>query len=84
LIIPTYSDHESNACRVAAAGAGDFVLPAAPAAGKVKRVNAAEVHAQVDHIPADSSCRENAKRISRKLRSDGGSAFAAAFIEDGV
>jgi MGT family glycosyltransferase len=81
LIIPTYSERESNARRVAAVGAGDFVLPAADASGKKKQLQAAEVRDKVNRILSDSSFRENAGRISERLRSYGGAAYAAKLIE---
>lgn len=82
LIIPTYSERESNARRIAALGAGDFVLPITDASGKKKQINAAEVSDKIDRILTDSSFRENAKRISEKLRSYGGPSYAASLIED--
>ena len=83
LIIPTYSERESNARRVAAAGAGDFVLPKTDASG-LRRVDAAEVREKANRILSDSSYKENAKRISEKLRAYDGVRYAARLIEDGV
>ena len=83
LVIPTYSERESNARRVAAVGAGDFVLPTADdASGRKKHVQAAEVRDKVNRILSDSSFRENAKRISEKIRSYGGASYAASLVED--
>jgi UDP:flavonoid glycosyltransferase YjiC (YdhE family) len=84
LVIPTYSERESNARRVAAVGAGDFVLPTTDATGRNKQVNAAEVSEKVDRILSDSSFKDNAKRISEKLRSYGGASYAANLIESFV
>ena len=84
LVIPTFSERESNARRVAAAGAGDFVLPIADASGRKKQVDPAEVREKVNHILSDSSFKENAKRISEKLRTYGGAPYAASLIEDFV
>jgi len=85
LVIPTYSERESNARRVAAVGAGDFVLPTADdASGRKKHVQAAEVRDKVNLILSDSSFTENAKRIGEKLRSYGGASYAASLIEDCV
>ena len=85
LVIPTYSERESNARRVAAAGAGDFVLPIADdVSGRKKHVDAAEVREKVNRILSDSSFKENAKRISEKLRTYGGAPYAASLIEDSV
>ncbi len=81
LVIPTFSERESNARRVAALGAGDFVLPTAEAVGKNKKVDAAEVREKVNRILSDTSFRENAKRISQKLRTYAGAPYAASLIE---
>jgi UDP:flavonoid glycosyltransferase YjiC (YdhE family) len=84
LVIPTYSERESNARRVAALGAGDFVLPTSDATGRNKQVNAAEVSEKVDRILSDLSFKKNAKRISQKLRTYGGASYAASLIEGAV
>jgi UDP:flavonoid glycosyltransferase YjiC (YdhE family) len=81
LVIPTYSERESNARRVAAVGAGDFVLPTADVSGRKKHVQAAEVRDKVNRILSDSSFKENAMRISGRLRSYGGASYAASLIE---
>ena len=84
LVIPTTSERESNARRVAAVGAGDFVLPATDASGTNKQVNAEEVRDKVDRILLDPSFKENARRVSEKLRSYGGASYAARLIEEFV
>ena len=84
LVIPTYSERESNARRIAAVGAGDFVLPTADTSGKKKHVRAAEVREKVNRILSDSSFKENAKRIREKIRRYGGASYAASLIEDFV
>lgn len=82
LIIPTYSERESNARRVAAVGAGDFVLPtAADVSGRKKHVEAGEVRDRVNRILSDSSFKENAMRMRERLRSYGGASHAASLIE---
>jgi UDP:flavonoid glycosyltransferase YjiC (YdhE family) len=81
LIIPTFSERESNARRVAAAGAGDFVLPTTDASGS-KRVDADEVREKASRILSDSSYKENARRISEKLRGYDGLRYAARLIEE--
>jgi MGT family glycosyltransferase len=83
VIIPTYSERESNARRVAAVGAGDFVLPTTDASGE-KHVSAAQVRDKVNRVLSDSSFKENARRISKKLRSYGGAPYAARLIEESV
>ena len=81
VIIPTYSERESNARRVAAVGAGEFVLPAEGASRK-KRVRVEELQAKVRQVLCDPSYKMNARRISRKLRAYGGASEAARLIED--
>jgi len=82
LAIPTFSERESNARRIAALGAGDFVLPIADASGKKKHVQTAEVREKVNRILSDPSFKMNCKRISEKLKSHGGASYAANLIED--
>ena len=82
LAIPTFSERESNARRIAALGAGDFVLPAADITGKRKHVQPAEVRRKVNHILSDPSFKINCRRISEKLKKFGGTSYAAGLIED--
>jgi len=84
LVIPTYSERESNARRIAAVGAGDFVLPTSDASGRKKHVQAAEVRDKVNRILSDLSFKENAMRMSERLRSYGGASYAASLIEQSV
>ena len=82
LVIPTYSERESNARRIAAQGAGDFIVPEADPSGKHKRLSASEVREKVFGILSDGSFAENARRISKKMRSYGGAGEAARLIEN--
>jgi UDP:flavonoid glycosyltransferase YjiC (YdhE family) len=84
LVIPTYSERESNARRIAAVGAGDFVLPTSDATGRKKQVNATEVSDKVDRILSDVSYKDNAKKMSARLQSYGGASYAASLIENFV
>ncbi len=81
LIIPTYSERESNARRIAALGAGDYVLPTSDATGREKHVSADEVRTQVFRILSDSSFAENAMGIRERMKAFGGAAEAARLIE---
>jgi UDP:flavonoid glycosyltransferase YjiC (YdhE family) len=81
VIIPTFSERESNARRVAALGAGDFVAPTCDGRGR-KHVQAEDVRAKVRRILSDPSFTANARRISEKLRAHGGASEAARLIED--
>ncbi len=79
VIIPTYSERESNARRIAALGAGAFV-PVEIASGK-KRVHVDELRATVKRVLADPSYAENARRTGERMRSYGGVSQAAHLIE---
>ncbi|MBN1810469.1 MAG: hypothetical protein JXA14_01385, partial [Anaerolineae bacterium] len=81
LIIPTYSERESNARRIAAQGAGDYVVPKSDITGRKKQVSAEEVRTKVFNILSDASFTENARRISERMRAYGGASEAARLIE---
>jgi UDP:flavonoid glycosyltransferase YjiC (YdhE family) len=84
MIIPTYSERESNARRIAALGAGDYVLPSSDVTGTKKRVSAEEVRAKVFKILSDGSYTENAGRIRDKMKTYGGPLEAARLIARSV
>ncbi|MGB6065255.1 MAG: nucleotide disphospho-sugar-binding domain-containing protein [Desulfomonilaceae bacterium] len=81
LIIPTYSERESNARRIAAQGAGDFVLPKTDVTGTRKQVSAEEVRTKVFNILSDASFAANAKRIGEIMKTYRGASEAARLIE---
>jgi UDP:flavonoid glycosyltransferase YjiC (YdhE family) len=81
VIIPTFSERESNARRVAALGAGDFILPTKGSGGK-KRVAAEELRAKVWGALSDPSFAQSARRIGEKMRTYGGASGAVRLIED--
>jgi UDP:flavonoid glycosyltransferase YjiC (YdhE family) len=81
LIIPTYSERESNARRIAAQGAGDYVLPTSDVTGRKKRVSSEEVRTKVFNILSDGSFAANAKRIGERMKTYGGAFEAARLIE---
>ena len=81
VIIPTYSERESNARRVAAVGAGDLVVPTKDALGK-KHVRVEELRAKVKQVLSDPSYAMNARRVSEKMQTYGGASEAAHLIED--
>lgn len=80
VIIPTYSERESNARRVAAAGAGDVVLPFEAGAGE-KRVSVEELRTKVRRVLSDPSFQRNAGWIAESIRAYGGAAEAARLID---
>ena len=79
VIIPTYTERESNARRIAALGAGAFV-PVENVSGK-KHVQVEVLRATVRRVLADPSFTDNARRMSEKLRAYGGASQAAHLIE---
>lgn len=81
LIIPTFSERESNARRIADNGAGDYVLPKSDVTGKHKRIIAQEVRTKVFKILSDNSFTIKAKAMSERMKSYGGASKAANLIE---
>jgi len=81
VIIPTYSERESNARRIAAVGAGDFIVPAEGTLRK-KHVLAEELRAKVRQVLSDPSYSIHARRVSEKMQAYGGTSEAAHLIED--
>ncbi len=79
VIIPTYSERESNARRIAALGAG-AIVPVERVAGK-KHVRAADVRAAVTRVLTDPSFEASARRMGERLRTYGGAEHAAHLIE---
>jgi UDP:flavonoid glycosyltransferase YjiC (YdhE family) len=81
VIIPTYSERESNARRIAAVGAGEFVVPTETASRK-KYVPAEELRAKVRQVLSGPSYAINARRVSGKMQTYGGAPEAARLIEN--
>ncbi len=82
LILPTYSERESNARRVAALGAGDFIAPDRDRRGSNRTFLVHDIRAKVQRILSESSFTDNAKRISSQMRAYGGAPYAADRIEE--
>jgi UDP:flavonoid glycosyltransferase YjiC (YdhE family) len=80
VIIPTYSERESNARRVAAVGAG-AIVPVTYISGK-KYVGTEELRTTVWHVLTNPSFAQNARRMSEKLRAYGGASQAVSIIEE--
>lgn len=80
VIIPTFSERESNARRVAATGAGVFVTVENHRGEK--HVNIDDLRTAVNRVLSEPSYAENAKRISQKLHRYGGASQAAQLIEE--
>lgn len=79
VIMPTFSERESNARRIAALGAGAIVT--VDMMPRDKRVNVDELRATVKRVLADPSFRNNARQIGDRLRTYGGASQAADLIE---
>jgi UDP:flavonoid glycosyltransferase YjiC (YdhE family) len=79
VIIPTFSERESNARRVAATGAGAWVQVENGPGGK--RVNVEKLRSTIKCVLSDPAFANNARRVSRMLRSYGGPSQAAHLIE---
>jgi UDP:flavonoid glycosyltransferase YjiC (YdhE family) len=80
VIVPTYSERESNARRVAALGAGAVVIPTQGASGE-KELSVEEMRSKVRQVLSDPSFAANARRVAENMRSYGGAAEAARLID---
>ena len=81
VIIPTYSERESNARRMVALGAAEMILPAGGVSGE-RQVPTEELRVKVKKVLADPSFSSNARRLGEKMRAYGGAAGAARVIEE--
>ena len=72
VIIPTFSERESNARRIVSQGAGEMVLPTSDASGKNKKADPADLAAKVRSVLSNPSYRENAARLRATLLEYGG------------
>ena len=82
VIVPTYSERESNARRVAAAGAGLVVLPETDARGVRKHVPPEALRNAVRRVLGEPAFAQNAAAMSEKLRGYGGAPLAARLIAE--
>jgi UDP:flavonoid glycosyltransferase YjiC (YdhE family) len=80
VIIPTFSERESNARRVAGVGAG-LIVTVDVVAG-TRRVDAMALRDAVREVLSSIRYTENAVRVSHQLRQYGGAEAAARMIED--
>jgi len=79
VIIPTYSERESNARRIAALGAGAVL--AVDTSRREKSASVDELRNLVRRVLGDPTFSSNARRIGEQLRAHGGAAQAADLIE---
>jgi UDP:flavonoid glycosyltransferase YjiC (YdhE family) len=82
LVIPTFSERESNARRIAAVKAGEYVLPNSGKRGVEKWVDPIKVRDKALRILSDPAYLENARIIQKKLETRGGALQAAKIIDD--
>jgi UDP:flavonoid glycosyltransferase YjiC (YdhE family) len=80
VIIPTYSERESNARRLAAAGAAEFVLPQVDRLGR-RRVSVDLLRSKIQLVLGDPTYASKAQRLSAQLGAYGGPGQAATLIE---
>ncbi|MGB6837095.1 MAG: nucleotide disphospho-sugar-binding domain-containing protein [Dehalococcoidia bacterium] len=80
VIVPTYSERESNARRLAALGAAALVVPTQGASGE-KDVSVEELRAKVRQVLSDPSFARNARRMAETIRTYGGASEAARLID---
>jgi UDP:flavonoid glycosyltransferase YjiC (YdhE family) len=80
LVLPTYSERESNARRVASVGAGEFLVPPTRATGTEPSLIDG-LRSRVRLLLSDPSYARNAKRIGEEMAALGGAEEAARKIE---
>jgi UDP:flavonoid glycosyltransferase YjiC (YdhE family) len=80
VIIPTITERESNARRLAALGAGEVVMPANGADGE-KHIDVADFGSKVHRVLNEPSYRRSAGRVAESMRQFGGAPDAADRIE---
>jgi len=81
VIIPTISERESNARRLAALGAAEFIVPEIDESGD-KKVSARELRDKVRQVLSDPSFAQSAEKLSQTMKTYGGARQAAQLIED--
>ena len=81
VVVPTFTERESPARRLAALGAGRFVLPSVLPNGE-KRVSVAGLREAVLAVLADPSYAANARRIAEAMRGYDGVVAVADIVEE--
>jgi UDP:flavonoid glycosyltransferase YjiC (YdhE family) len=80
IIIPTYSERESNARRLSSLGAGEFILPQTDDNGE-KTISMDEFREKIWRVLGDSTYHQNAQRVAQSMKFFGGASQAADLIE---
>jgi UDP:flavonoid glycosyltransferase YjiC (YdhE family) len=81
VIIPTSTERESNARRLAALGAGEIVLPRDGADGE-KHIDVDEFSAKVRRVLKEPGYRQSARLVAESMRQFGGAQEGADRIEN--
>jgi UDP:flavonoid glycosyltransferase YjiC (YdhE family) len=81
VVIPTYSERESNARRLTELGAGECILPQTDESGE-KTISMHEFREKAWRVLTKSDYKQNALRIARNLQQYGGAVQAADLIEE--
>jgi UDP:flavonoid glycosyltransferase YjiC (YdhE family) len=81
VMVPTISERECNARRLAALGAGEIVFPVNGADGE-KSIDIADFRAKIQRVLSEPCYREAAARVAASMRQYGGAAQAADLIEE--
>jgi UDP:flavonoid glycosyltransferase YjiC (YdhE family) len=81
VIIPTFSERESNARRIADAGAGEYIVPSYDLQGS-RHIDVSMFREKVIQVLEDPSYTENAERCSRELMKTGNPRRASQLIEN--
>ena len=81
LILPTFSERESNAKRIANIGAGEYVLPLKNDKNQ-RYFDVEKIREKTEKILDSPKYVSNLESISQKLKSYGGPTIAADLIED--
>jgi len=84
VIVPTFSERESNARRVAEAGAGIVVAPESNARGTKKHVPPESLRDAVRRVLSQPEYARSAGRLRDELRRYGGAPLAARLIVGGT
>jgi UDP:flavonoid glycosyltransferase YjiC (YdhE family) len=80
-MIPTITERECNARRLAALGAGEIVTPVSLPDGE-KHIDVADFRAKVERVLTGPSYRASARSVAQSMRQYGGATQAANLIED--
>lgn len=83
VIIPTFSERESNARRIADLGAGEYMLPSVDREGR-KFLNPEKLRQVVKRVLTTPTYTKRAQHYSAKLQAFGGPSKTAQLIEETV